>query len=97
MNDYDTPRKVLAFLPVELIEMNPTRENAWCCGAGGGVKAAYNEWSVETAATRIGHAKELDVDYLVTACPFCVRNLTDACDDTSPKVIDLAELVDMLT
>ena len=97
MNVYDTPRKVLAFLPVELFEMNPTRENSWCCGAGGGSKAAFNEWSIDTAATRIEHAKELDVDYIVTACPFCVRNLTDACDDTSPKVIDLAELVDMLT
>jgi Fe-S oxidoreductase len=97
MNDYDTPRKVLALLPVELYEMNPTRENAWCCGAGGGAKSAYNEWSVETAAVRIRHAKELDVDYLVTACPFCVRNLNDACDETSPKIIDLAELVDILT
>lgn len=97
MNEYDTPRKVITYLPVELFEMNPTRENAWCCGAGGGVKSAYNDFSVETAAVRLEHAKELDVDYLVTACPFCVRNLSDACDEHSPKVIDLAELVDMLT
>jgi Fe-S oxidoreductase len=97
MNVYDTPREVLALLPVELFEMSPTRENSWCCGAGGGSKAAYGDWSMETAATRIGHAKELNVDYIVTACPFCVRNLTDACDDTCPEVIDLAELVDMLT
>jgi Fe-S oxidoreductase len=97
MDVYDTPRKILALLPVELFEMNPTRENAWCCGAGGGSKSAFSEWSMETAAVRIGHAKNLDVDYIVTACPFCVRNLTDACDKSSLKVIDITELVDMLT
>ena len=55
---YDPPRNVLKSIPgLELVEMERIREYAWCCGAGGGVKEAYPEFSNWTATERIEEAK----------------------------------------
>ncbi|GAB4308624.1 MAG: (Fe-S)-binding protein [Promethearchaeota archaeon] len=98
---YDAPRKLLAALPgVELVEMGRTGENAWCCGAGAGVKSQFGEWALETGAERVAEAAEVPgVDALVTACPFCERNLSDAAASDKfrgadpPRVVDVVQLV----
>ena len=95
-NEYDAPRDVIYQLGVELVEMENTRNNSWCCGAGGGARSAFPEWSLETSAKRIAEAKQTGSHMLVTACPFCKRNLSDSSDD-SLEVLDLSELVDRLT
>ena len=95
-DEYDTPRRVLSHLPVELNEMEYTRENAWCCGAGGGVRAGFEDWSLSTARTRINMAKSTGASLLVSACPFCKRNLKDA-SDGDIEVQDISELVDRFT
>jgi heterodisulfide reductase subunit D len=94
--EYDAPREVISHLGVELVEMENTRGNSWCCGAGGGARSAFPDWSLETSATRIVEAKKTGVSHLVSACPFCKRNLTDSSDD-SLEILDLSELVDRLT
>jgi len=93
---YEEPRELLETLFGDsFIEMNPNRENAWCCGAGGGVKIAYPDWSVEIADKRIKNAFDTKADYLVSTCPFCKRNLKDAIIQykTDVQVIDLIELL----
>ncbi|MHA1863660.1 MAG: (Fe-S)-binding protein, partial [Candidatus Thorarchaeota archaeon] len=97
MNEYEAPRTIMTRLPVHLTEMDQNRENTWCCGAGGGCKSAYPEWSLETAKKRIEHAKITNSSTLVSTCPFCKRALNDADDDDSLDIIDLIELVDRLT
>jgi Fe-S oxidoreductase len=93
MGIYDAPRDVISKLPVNLVEMETTRENAWCCGGGGGAKAAYNDWSVETARMRVEQALRTGAELIVSACPFCTRNLRDGSSEDGPPVIDLTELV----
>ncbi|NVM27754.1 MAG: (Fe-S)-binding protein [Candidatus Helarchaeota archaeon] len=93
---YDSPRKVLKSIPgVELIEMKRNRENAWCCGAGGGVKSGFRDWAVEIASERIKEAEETGAAILVSSCPFCKRNLMDAIKATKSKLkfMDVTELV----
>ena len=69
---YDAPRDVLAAIPgLELVEMDRNREAAWCCGAGGGVREAYPEFSAWTAGERIEEEKVTGADAIVTACPGC--------------------------
>jgi Fe-S oxidoreductase len=86
MGLYDEPRDIILKLPVNL--------TAWCCGGGGGAKSAYNDWSVETARKRIEQALRTGAELIVSACPFCIRNLRDGSSEDDPPVIDLVELVD---
>jgi Fe-S oxidoreductase len=88
---YDAPRKVIQVI-CTLKEMENIKENARCCGGGGGVRIGYPDISLELARNRLQDVPE-DVDYIVTSCPLCVRNLRDAGGDI--EVIDIAELVAM--
>jgi Fe-S oxidoreductase len=75
--------------------MERIREYSWCCGAGGGVREAYPEFSNWTASERITEARSTGAEALVTACPWCERNFLDAIggQDNDLKVLDIIELV----
>ncbi|MBN1814900.1 MAG: (Fe-S)-binding protein [Anaerolineae bacterium] len=93
---YDPPREILKSIPgVELVEMERIREYSWCCGAGGGVREAYPEFSAWTASERIAEAKATGAEALVSACPWCERNFTDAIGalGESMQVYDVVDLV----
>jgi Fe-S oxidoreductase len=80
---------------VKIVEMPRNRENAWCCGSGGGVKSAFPDFALWTAGERVKEAESVGVDTIVTSCPFCVRNLTDAVEELGKpfKVYDLSEIL----
>ncbi len=97
---YEAPRDVLKKLPgIELVEMPRNRKNAWCCGAGAGVKSAIKELALETAKKRIAESVGTGATMLVTACPFCERNLGDAikASESTIAIKDIVALVDELT
>jgi Fe-S oxidoreductase len=96
MGVFDAPRNVLKKIKgVEIIEMERSRENSRCCGAGGGYKSQYNDLAVNIAAERVKDAEETGADILVTCCPFCVVNLTQGAKQINSKikVMDLAEVL----
>ncbi len=88
---YDAPRRVIQAI-CTLKEMKNIKENARCCGGGGGVRRGYPDISLELARNRLKDVPE-GVDYIVTSCPLCVRNLRDAGGDI--EAIDIVELVAM--
>jgi Fe-S oxidoreductase len=99
---YQPPRDLLAAIPgVELVEMERSREAAWCCGAGGACREAFPEYSSATAAERVEEAASTGAEALVSACSRCELNLTEAAvaDAASGgpgadlKVHDVLELV----
>ena len=93
---YEPPRDVLRAIPgLELVEMERIREYAWCCGAGGGVIDAYPQFSSWTAMERIEEAQSSGAEALVSACPWCEKNFSDAirADKADMKVYDVLELV----
>ncbi len=93
---YDPPRSVLRSIPgLELVEMERTREFSWCCGAGGGVREAYPDFSRWTAAERITEARTCGAQALVSACPWCERNFLDAQPAMGERmqVFDVVDLV----
>jgi Fe-S oxidoreductase len=94
---YGPPREVLESIPgVELLEMDRTREYAWCCGAGGGVRESNAEFSGWTAAKRLEEAAGTGAEAIVTACPGCRQNLaeTAAQNDSRLQVLDVVEILE---
>jgi len=93
---YTPPRDILKSIPgLELIEMERIKEYSWCCGAGGGIKEAYPEFSNWTATERIEEAKSTGAGAIVSACGWCERNFTDAINAAGDKlqVFDVVDLV----
>lgn len=93
---YDSPRTIINSIPgLELVEMERIRENAWCCGAGGGVIDTYPELCSWTVTERIEEARATGAEAIVTACPWCERNFIDAIEksDIKMKVYDIMEVV----
>ena len=96
MGVYDAPRNVLKKIKgIEIVEMERSRENSRCCGAGGGYKSQYNDLAVNIAAERIKDAEATGAEILVTCCPFCVVNLTQGAKQANSKmkVMDLCEIL----
>jgi len=90
---YEQPRLIIEAI-CRLKEMKTNRNAARCCGGGGGVRAGYRDLSLQMAKKRLGDVPD-GVDYIVTSCPLCIRNLRDA--GAGEKVIDLVDLVAMAT
>jgi Fe-S oxidoreductase len=89
---YEEPRAVLKEV-AGMKEMKREREQAWCCGSGGGVKSAFDEFALWSATERLKEAKEAGAGALVSACPFCKRNLKEAAANEGMEVYDIVELV----
>jgi len=81
---FEIPRVILRKLEedvgIKFTEMYRIKNNSMCCGAGGGVRAGYPEFSLRTASLRCDEANAVGADILTTECPFCWRNLSDAND-----------------
>ena len=93
---YDAPRNVIKKIKgVEFVEMERSRENSRCCGAGGGYKSQFNDFATAVAIERIHDAEETGADVLITCCPFCVLNLTQGAKKAGSniKVMDLAQVL----
>ncbi|MEM2933875.1 MAG: (Fe-S)-binding protein [Methanocellales archaeon] len=86
---YDAPRKVIKQI-CEFVEMRRIRDKARCCGGGGGVRSGYPELSLAIAKKRFEDVPD-KIDYVVSTCPLCERNLSDV----GLKVLDLTQLVEM--
>lgn len=98
-DEYDAPRDVIQSIMKDgkLKEMEKSREESFCCGAGGG-----NMWYEIKTGERINHnrfkqAAETGATTVATACNFCNIMMEDGMkvtgNDEKMKVMDIAELV----
>ena len=88
---YEEPREILKALGYELVEMKFNRENAWCCGGGGGLRSNYPELSQEIAKERVKHAREVKADMIVNSCPMCYSCLSDV--NKKVKSVELSSII----
>jgi len=76
---YDAPRQLLAKCCSEVVELNPNRENAICCGGGGGMlqdSKSFNKRMI-TGKAKADQLIESGVDCVAAPCLSCNRQLGD--------------------
>ena len=100
--EYDAPRVLLKSIPgLNLIEMERSRENGYCCGGGGGGMwldgFTANHTSERLSERRVREAAETGAVALAVCCPYEVSRFEDGAKSTgneSLRVPDIIELLD---
>ncbi len=95
---YEAPRKVIEELDADLVEINKSKANGLCCGAGGAQMFKEDEpGNTRINVQRTEQLMEVYPDVIAVACPFCNTMLTDGVKNENKqdeiKVVDIAELV----
>ncbi|MEK5059034.1 hypothetical protein BK126_01020 [Paenibacillus sp. FSL H7-0326] len=86
---YDQPRDVLRAIPgVELVEMERSRENGMCCGAGGGQMWMEEDTGKRVNLARTEQALSVSPTMISSACPYCLTMLEDG-----TKLIEIEDKV----
>ena len=75
---YEEPRNTIRKIAPNFVEMPNNRENALCCGAGGGVRGGYAKNSIAMARRRLEQAEEVGAEIVLTECNSCAHNLGNA-------------------
>ena len=76
---YDEPREIIRKIAPNFVEPRRTRENALCCGSGGGLRGSFPEDSVEISRNRLSQIiEETEAEILLTECPSCLHNFRNA-------------------
>ncbi|RDU37456.1 hypothetical protein DRW41_06310 [Neobacillus piezotolerans] len=96
---YDAPREVLKAIPgVKLVEMDRSRENGMCCGAGGGLMWMEEETGHRINVARTEQALALNPSVISSGCPYCLTMLSDGTKakevEESVGTYDVAELLE---
>ncbi len=99
---YDPPRELLShFTDVKEFEYN--RDEAHCCGGGGGLQSTNYDMTLDIAKARVMEAIELGADMIVSACPACKSTLSTAATELKKetgkrvRVRDIVEIVEKNT
>lgn len=96
-NIYEAPRELIeAVIGEKPVEMKRSKEQGFCCGAGGG-----RMWLEETTGTRINQNRtdeiiETKAKTVCVACPFCMTMMSDGLKSKGREDIavkDVAEVV----
>ncbi|MBW1682262.1 MAG: (Fe-S)-binding protein [Deltaproteobacteria bacterium] len=75
---YEEPRETIRKIAPNFVELPNARAEAVCCGAGGGVRAAFAANSIAMARKRLEEVESVGADVLLTDCNSCLHNLANA-------------------
>ena len=94
---YDAPREtVLEVTGAPVQELDRNRENAFCCGAGGGRMWLEEHEGTPINRNRVKEALSKKPDTICVSCPFCMTMFEDGLKDfagSGAHVKDIAEIV----
>ena len=95
-NEYDAPRESLAGAGKVLLEMDRSKSDSFCCGAGGAQMWKEEEHGQESVGlNRYKEATSTGAQLLATGCPFCAIMLKDAQSESDGdlQIKDIAQVV----
>jgi Fe-S oxidoreductase len=92
---YAQPRNLLKATGADVVEMPRIRENSFCCAAGRGTKDAFPDLANSSAKVRLEDVREVGAEVLVSACPYCKGNFSQAVRENGDaiKVMDISEVI----
>ena len=98
-NIYDIPRKILGAVPgVKVLEMERSRADSMCCGAGGGMMWLEEKQGKRINIARTEQALKLSPTVIGTNCPYCLTMMTDGVKakvmEEQVRTLDIAEIVE---
>jgi len=94
---YEEPRQIIKKFASNFVEFDKNRENAHCCGAGGGVRGAFTRLSINMAKRRLKEAIDKGASVLLTECPSCLHNFRNARKRKQPiKIYNISEYLSIL-
>jgi Fe-S oxidoreductase len=75
--------------------MERSGASAFCCGAGGGAKAAYPDFAESSGKERLAEAEATGASILVTSCVNCQSHLQQVAEKygINMRVADLYQLL----
>lgn len=97
-NEYHAPRTLLGqVLHEPPVEMRRSRNESFCCGAGGARMWMEEKIGTRVNEERVRQALETGASTIATGCPFCMTMIDDGVRakglDEKVQVLDVAELV----
>jgi heterodisulfide reductase subunit D len=88
------PREILRAIPgLDFRDVDRVTQWSYCSGAGAGLSVEKPEVTRKISDRRLEKAAELEVDTLVSACPWSERPLTEAGEARDIDVVDIHELL----
>ncbi|MCS7280383.1 MAG: (Fe-S)-binding protein [Desulfobacterota bacterium] len=99
---FEEPRKVLASVDsLKVLEFRENRASSLCCGMGGGRIWAETEKTERFSNIRVKEGVRLGVNYIVSACPYCITALEDSRlvlgYEEGLQIKDLTEIINEVT
>jgi Fe-S oxidoreductase len=96
---YDIPRDILKAIPgVNLLEMERSREDAMCCGAGGGLMWMEEKQGKRVNVDRTEQALRTNPTAIGSNCPYCLTMMSDGTKalevEDQVKTLDIAEILE---
>jgi len=79
---YEEPREVIELLGGKILEAHLNRENAYCCGGGGGVRANFPETAKAIAKKKASFIPE-SVGKIISPCGLCYANIKSATEKST--------------
>jgi len=88
------PREILRAIPgLDFRDVDRVTQWSYCSGAGAGLSVEKPELTAKISERRLERAAELEIDTLVSACPWSERPLSEAGEARQIDVVDLHELL----
>lgn len=91
------PRRLLAQIASNFVEMHEHGRMNWCCGGGGGVSAneRAEELRLKVFKRKLTQLEDINVEVMVTACANCRLVLEEGLEENNMElpVIGLTELI----